>query len=289
MRARVGAGLLALTTGLAAALQAGAALSSVRSPPALPTPSLTITPSIIDAIAVRGAFLTPIRVVNSTPVVFKVRFYPALVHQKLDGSLVIRERRRELAAAKKLFAIRPTSREMTTGAALALQVRFLRPPPRRRAAYAAAVVEATPSVIGPGTSYRLRLLGALLVRTPRAPAPHGRIASMRVMQLGPRRFAFCARLANTGRVHGYPGGLRLQLRRKGGAVVASGAPRPGVVLPGYRRDYGIRLFHSLPRGEYVLDATGRFGRSTLRARGRFSVIRGKRVRVSRTARLGCAA
>lgn len=170
-----------------------------------------------------------------------------------------------------------------------LQIRFLRPQPRRRAAYAAAVVEARPAVVAPGASYRLRLLGASLVRTPRAPAPHGRIASIRVVRLGPRRLAFCARLANTGRVHGYPDHLRLQLRRMRGGAVASGAPRSGVVLPGYRRDFGIRLFRALPRGDYVLDATGRFGRSSLRGRGRFSVVRGGRVRVSRTSRLGCAA
>lgn len=104
MSARVRTGLLVLATGAAAALPAGSAFPAEGSSPATPTPALTITPSIIDAIALPGAPLTPISVFNGTPVVFKARFYPALVHQRLDGSIVIRERRRELATAKRLFA-----------------------------------------------------------------------------------------------------------------------------------------------------------------------------------------
>jgi len=278
-----------LATSFAVSLPAGAALPAGSSPRAVPPPSLTITPSIIDVVAERGDALTPMTVVNGTPVAFKMRFYPALVHQLLDGSLVIRERRRELASARRRFAIHPTARKMKSHAVVKLRLRFLRPPPGRQAAYAAAVVEARlPAVRPRGASYRLRLLGALLVRTPRAPLPRGRIASVRVDQVGQRRLGFCIRLANIGRVHGYPTSLRLRVRRKGGGVVFSAMPRPGVVLPGYRRDFGVRPTRSFRRGVYVLEATGGFGASRIRGVGTFSLRGWNRLGVPRTARPGCA-
>jgi hypothetical protein len=249
------------------ALAPAAAPASRQAPPRL----LSITPSIVDAVARPGTALVPMAVANSTPVTFRIRVYPALVHQRLDGSLVIRERRRDLAAARRLFAVAPGRFVLRPGRSASLTQLFVRTAHGRPGAYAATVVEAAPprSKTG-GAAYRVRLLGALLVTKPNAPAPRGRVESLRVARIGQRMLSFCYRVANTGRVHGYPEGMRLRVERAGRAIFQA-APRRGVVLPGYRREFGVRLFRDLPAGRYTVKVGGRFGKSTVRASTQFSV------------------
>jgi hypothetical protein len=116
------------------------------------------------------------------------------------------------------------------------------------------------------------LLGALLVRLPTAPAPRGGIVGARVQQLGPRRLGFSARIRNTGPVHGYPENLRLRVLDSRNRPVFVAAPRPGVVLPGYKRDYPAQLFTRLRAGRYRLVATARFGLRASYAIMRFRLV-----------------
>jgi hypothetical protein len=260
---------LAAGVGATIVLLAGAVCSSAASPHG----SLTISPAIIDTVARPPSQLEPIAVRNTTSVVFRVRLYPAFVDQKLDGSLVIRERKSQLRAARRLFSVQPSRLVLGSGASATVRESFLRAPRGRPAAYGAAVIEATPAVrpkVGP--SYRLRLLGALLVRLPTAPPPIGRIVGARVEQLGPRRLGFSARIRNTGRVHGYPDRLRLRVLDSRGRAVFVATPRPGVVLPGYQRDYPAQLFRKLRAGRYRFVASGRFGMRSSSAITRFRLV-----------------
>jgi hypothetical protein len=251
------------------------ALGALLAPTAATAPSpqraLTITPSVIDTVARPGDALASIRIDNSTPVTFQIRVYLALVHQRLDGSLVIRERRQELAGAERLFNVGPDRLVLPPGRAASVAQKFVRTPQGHPGAYAATVVEAVPPTTKRATTaYRLRLLGALLVTTPGAPAPRGRIEQLRVTQVGRRTLGFCIRLANTGPVHGYPDELRLEVRRAD-QVVFSTAPRGGVVLPGYKRDIGAHLFSRLRPGRYTVRASGRFGTGAIQGSAQFTL------------------
>ena len=241
--------------------------------------TLSITPAIVDAVLAPGSALPSIQVSNTTQVVFRIRIYPALVDQNLDGSLSIRSSVAALKAARRLFSLSPRQLRLSPGRSAAVSGRFIRAPDGLPAAYAAAVVEAVPSSsprIGP--TYRVRLLGALLIVKPAAPPPVGRIVSIRVTQVGVRRLRFVARIRNAGRVHGYPRGLRLLVRDRHGRVLFQTAPRPGVVLPHYRRDYSVDLFRLLPAGRYTVRAVATFGRSHLHRAATFTLVRPNRLR-----------
>src|SRR5205823_6322293 len=141
-------------------------------------------------------------------------------------------------AARRLFSLTPAHLQLGPGQSATVTGRFLATPPHAPAAYAAAVVDAVPrSAKHRPPAYRVLLLGALLIVKPGAPSPAARVASLKVAQVGPRRLSFRARIRNTGRVHGYPTGLRLVVRDRHRRVVFQAAPRPGVVLPHFSRDY----------------------------------------------------
>jgi hypothetical protein len=272
-----------------AAVVASTLLSATAATPATRPGTLSITPSLIEAVLPPRSRLVPIAVRNGSLFTFRIRVYPALVRQSLDGSLVIKERRRQLAAARRLFLVRPRRLVLRPGGLAVLRQRFRRAPQGRPAAYGATVVEAVlPRTRKQrGATFRLRLLGALLVTKPNAPRPRGRLVRVHVVQLGPRRLGFCARLSNTGRVHGYPEGLRLTVRRRRGPIVFSAAPRRGVVLPGFRRDFTVQRFRLLPRGRYVVEARGRFGARTVRRTALFRLVAPNRLPVRAGGKLGC--
>jgi hypothetical protein len=218
-----------------------------------------------------GKPLPPITITNETRTVFRVRAYPALVRQNLDGSLAIRERPAALTAARRLFALHPGRLLLRPGRRATVGGRFVRAPAGAVAAYAAAVVEATPAKVTHGPRYRLRLLGALLVAIPGAPPPRAAVESLRVRRVSPRRLHLVARLRNTGPVHGYPSDLRLRLRDRRARTIFVGRPRPGVLLPGARRDYGVFLFRRLRAGRYSVQASGSFGPRAFSRSVRFRV------------------
>ncbi len=242
--------------------------------------TLTISPAIIDTVAGPEGELPSITVANGTNVRFRIRIYPALVRQTLDGGLTIRERRAELQAAARRFALAPRTLLLRPGGTATVRARLLRPVPAGEAV-GAAVVEAVPNLpAGRAPPYRLRLLGALLIPGVRAPAPRGRIEAVRVFQAGPSRLRFLTLVRNTGRVHGYLSALRLNVRDRGGRIVFSTAPRTGVVLPGYSRDVMAELFKQLPAGRYIAEATGVFGSARSRAIVRFTLAGPNRLRPS---------
>jgi hypothetical protein len=221
--------------------------------------TLSISPAIIDTVAGEAGELPSITVANGTRVRFRIRIYPALVDQMLDGGLTIRERRPQLQAAARRFALSPRALILGPGETATVRARLLQPSPAGEAV-GAAVVEAVPAVPDRRAPlYRLRLLGALLVPGVRAPAPRGRIESVRVVQAGPRHLRFAVRVRNTGKVHGYPSALHLRIRDRSGRTVFSTAPRTGVVLPSYARNLPVELFKRLPAGRYVAEASGLFG------------------------------
>jgi hypothetical protein len=234
--------------------------------------TFSITPAVVETTLSPGSPLPPISVANSTPTAFRIRVYPALVRQNLDGSLAIRSQPGELAAARRRFKLTPKRLLLRRDRQATISGRFLAAPARAPEAYAAAVIEAEPlRVRRGGPTYRLRLLGALLVTKPSAPPPRGRITSLRVQQVGPRRLRFVARLRNTGRVHGYPQALRLRVRDGRGRTVFAAAPHPGVVLPRFSRDYSADLFRRLGKGRYTLQVTASFGDRRLHRVVRFRV------------------
>jgi hypothetical protein len=258
-------GLAALVIGALAAANGSAAVDRL--------PTLTISPAIVDQVLKFGTALPAITVTNGTTVNFDVKVYPALVTQNLDGSISIKPKRKDLTAAKKLFTLTPAAVVLPAGKQLVVKGRFLRTPAGKPDADAAAVIEATPPTpphVPP--KYRIRLLGALLISKPGAPPPQGRIVLLRAQQAGPRLIRLVARLGNSGRVHGYPQALRLRVLTTDGRTVFTGLPRPGVILPGFRRDYTAMVGRRLTAGKYLFQVTTRFGKKILHKGLRFKLV-----------------
>src|SRR5712691_5882097 len=169
------------------------ALAASRATPG----TLAISPAIIDTVAGRKGELPSITVTNGTQTRFRIRIYPAPVDQMPDGGLTIRERRVQLRAAARRFALAPRAIVLPPGGTATVRAPLLRPVPAGEAD-GAAVVEPVPVVAsGRVPLYQLRLLGALLVPGVHAPAPRGRLESVRVVQAGPRRLHFLMRMRNT--------------------------------------------------------------------------------------------
>ena len=226
--------------------------------------TLSISPAINISTAGRAGELPSITVANATKVRFQIRIYPALVDQLYDGGLAIRERPGELKAARRRFRLNPPALLLGPGERATVQARVLKPVPRGEAV-GAAVIEAIPATpAGRLPPYRLRLLGALLVPGTAAPAARGRISSLRIAQVSPRRLRFLIRVSNYGAVHGFPSALRLRVRDHKGRIVFSAAPQTGLVLPGYARDVRIDTLKRLAPGRYRAEASGLF--ETIRSR-----------------------
>jgi hypothetical protein len=225
-----------------------------------PLASLSISPAIIDVVEHPGSALPSIRIVNGTSVKFALRVYPALVKQHLDGSLTIRSSAAQLTIAKHRFALTPEKLVLAPGASTVVTGQFLGPAKGAPGAYGAAVIDAVPEQGSKrAPAFRLRLLGALLVAMPDAPAPTGRIETLRVRHLRADRTRLIVRVHNTGRVHGYVTEARMRLRGPYGNAIPLQPLREGVILPHFRRDFRTEIRKRLAPGRYTLTAWVTFG------------------------------
>lgn len=243
--------------------------------------TLSISPALIDAVLAPRSPLPAVSVVNRTKYALRIRVYPALVHQGLDGGLIPRTRPRELRAARRLFSLSPSGAVLEPGGSVLVHGRFIRTA-GGPGAYAAAVITATPPTTkGRIPPFRLRLFGALLIVKPGAPPPRGRIVAIRVAQVGKRHLVFRVRVRNTGTVHGYATGVRVRLVDPRGRTIFVGAPRPGVVLPRYQRDLRVDLGRRLRSGTYLVRATGRFGKQAIGRATFFRILASGRIASAR--------
>ena len=127
--------------------------------------------------------------------------------------------------------------------------------------WAAIAIDAVPAVRHP--RIRVRLLQALLLTIPTAPAPRPRIVELDTRPISLRATSFALRVANPSKVHGWVASATLQLRALNGQLLLrTAAALPRVVLPHSTRQVQLAPTRRLAAGRYRALVTMRVGTLT---------------------------
>lgn len=233
--------------------------AAMSAPPA--QPSLSVSPAITELQGQPPIGLPSLVVHNTTGRTLRVRAYPVLVSQALDGGLVPKLERPARARAGRTFRVWPPSFVLAPGATIQLTERWMRRPAQSWGSWAAILIDAVPT--GRHPRIRLRLLQALLMTIPTAPRPSARIVSLDRRPNAKRTLAFAVRVANTGKVHAWVTTASVALRRIGArGVVLLTTPLPRVVLPHATRQVPLTAIKRLSPGRYRALVTIRVGTTT---------------------------
>ena len=223
---------------------------------------LSITPARRSITARPPVRLTPTVVRNTTPLDMKVTVFSTLLTQDLDGSFSFQENTRDLNAARLIFGAQPVKFTLKPGQAQTLSLRWNLLPRGARAAYIGLVVQGVPSSNGKGVGSILRLLGINFFKLPGRFVEAGTITQIRGEQDGPQQLRFFPRVKNTGQIHASPQNGHCVIRTlPAGATRFQGKFGPGVVLPGYSREFPVIVKKPdlLPAGSYRIRCSMRFG------------------------------
>lgn len=259
----------AVVAGLLAGL---AALPSAA--PAQTAPSdqgvLSLTPPRRNIAAKPPLTLTPATVRNTTQLTMRVRVFPTLLFQRLDGTYAFNETARELNAARLIFPVAPRRFTLEPGEARVLRLRWALLPRGAKAAYVGLLVEGVPRArAGAGVGSILRLLGVNFFRLPGRFRTSGELVRITGEQAEPRVLRFKPRVRNTGEIHAQPRRGRCVIRDAAGAERFRARFGKGVVLPENQREYPFLVRRLLPAGDYRVECSMRFGRRPSRITERF--------------------
>jgi competence ComEA-like helix-hairpin-helix protein len=209
--------------------------------------------------------LPPTVVQNTTQFTFDMTITRGLLTQRLDGSFDIDTSPRNLRAAQLILDTAPNRFVLPPDRQVDLRFRWANIPRGARAVYVGLLVQGVPKAKkNAGVSSILRLLGTNFFRLPGPYRSSAEIVSVRGQQAGPKRIEFFTRVKNTGQVADSPRGGRLRIEDSSGSPVASLPWPPGVILPGYQRDYPVLLKKVLPAGHYTAVSSMVFGRPARR-------------------------
>jgi competence ComEA-like helix-hairpin-helix protein len=209
--------------------------------------------------------LAPTVVQNTTQFTFDMTITRGLLTQRLDGSFDIDTSPRNLRAAQLILDTAPNRFVLPPDRQVNLRFRWANIPRGARAVYVGLLVQGVPKTKkNAGVASILRLLGTNFFRLPGPYRSSAEIVSVRGEQAGPKRIQFFTRVKNTGQVADSPRGGRLRIEDSSGSAVASLAWPPGVILPGYQRDYPVLLKRVLPAGHYTAVSSMVFGRPARR-------------------------
>jgi len=234
---------------------------------AQPAPSdqgvLSLTPPRRNIVAKPPLTLSPATVRNTTQLTMRVRVFPTLLFQHLDGTFGFNETPRELNAARLIFPVEPRRFTLEPGEARVLRLRWALLPRGAKAAYVGLLVEGVPrSRAGGGVGSILRLLGVNFFRRPGRFRTAGELVRVTGEQAEPRVLRFKPRVRNTGEIHAQPRRGRCVIRDAQGEERFRARFGDGVVLPRNQREYPFLLRRPvLPAGSYRVDCAMRFGRT----------------------------
>jgi hypothetical protein len=256
------AAVATLTAGLL--LAATAAAESVPSGPL----ALTMTPALIDAKASSKGPLPTISLINRGRVGFRLKVFPALAAQALEGGLTLRRGSRNDALARRMFRL-AAPRFVAAGRTVRVRPFFLSYAGRRSVSVAAVVLAVPLKQPRRDVTYRLNLLGGLFVHRPNATARPA-IESVRVSRLGSLRRQLTVRVRNRVDAPAFITSVRFRLRTGQGRVLASVGALPGFVVPRSVRNFRATLFRRLPAGRLRVEAVVRWGENETRRSGFFT-------------------
>jgi competence ComEA-like helix-hairpin-helix protein len=257
------AGLALLPALLGIAADAGAAVKKDG--------VLAMSPARRELAARPAVNLTPTTISNSTQNPIKVRVFTSLVSQKLDGTFVFGETARDLNEGRLVLNVSPTRFTLEPGSRRQLSLRWALIPRGKVAVYPGLVIEGVPQVKGAAVNTILRLLGINFFQLPGNWPVAGKITQIRGVQAAPRVLQFLPRVRNTGRVHSEPRGGRCVIVNAAGSVVFRSGFGPGVILPGFAREYPVTVKKILPAGDYVIRCSTTFGRKRTTKSFRFTL------------------
>lgn len=268
-----------------AAVLPPAAPAAAQSPGGQEEGLFSLTPVRRNVVARPPVELLPASgVSNSTRDPYRVRVFPVLLRQELDGSFSFAEDAQSLNTARRILAPLPNRFVLAPGSQRQVDVRWSLLPRGARAAYVGLVFEGrAPRRPNQPLATVQRLLNPNFLRLPGRFRRSGSFAGLRVEQGRSRTLVVTPRVRNTGQAIAAPRSGRLVVRRVGGPVVSRASFRTEVVLPRARVDVPVTLRKVLPAGDYEVQASMRFGRSRARATQRFTLVGPNRLPTARIA------
>lgn len=260
----------------AAALGAAALLTLLAAPPASAQapapPSLTISPSKVEATAREGLVAGPFSFTNATEDPYRVRVIPVELAQDREGGITIAEEKPSLRRARRALSPSLRSFRSDPGAAESVSATLERVPDSG-SFFGGLLFEATPRGVDPDQQLVeiLRLNGSLLFNPP----PGAREVALgaeevRAEQDG-ERIQLLAPATNEGNVY-MPAGGAVRIRDASEEVVARERLRWTKMLPGATVDLAAPVSADLGAGTYELEAKLEMGRKSVEASGSMELV-----------------
>jgi len=262
---------------------AGSAVWAVDPTGAVERPEyFSISPARRDVVGRPAQGLAPTMVGNTTKETLQVSVTPVLVGQGMTGQFTFSETAAARRAAERIVGATPARFEMVPGSARSVALHWNRLAKHERTAFVGVIFQSKAKA-KPGQQVNTiqRLLSVNFLRLPGRYRESGAFTFLRAEQgaaprspsAGHRSLIFYPRIRNTGELADSPTGGRLLIRDAAGEVVARRAWTGDVVLPGYRREYGVEVRDVLPAGHYTAIAETDFGHSKrLRIAKRFTLV-----------------
>jgi hypothetical protein len=215
--------------------------------------ALAMSPALINAETAGAGALPTISLINRGLVGFRLTVAPALAGQALEGGLTLLRGRRNDALARRMFRL-DAPRIIGPGATVEVRPFFLDFGGRRSVSVAAVITAVPLKQQARGITYRLRLLGALLVHRPHAATRRPTISWVRVNRSGQRRLQLIARVRNDGLTPAFITAVRFRVLSPSGRVLSATQATPGFLLSRSVRNFRGEVFHRFPHGRLRAEA-----------------------------------
>ncbi|MCW2990792.1 MAG: hypothetical protein JWM73_1386, partial [Solirubrobacterales bacterium] len=233
----------------------------------------SITPARRDLVGRPPSSLGATTVSNTTNGAIKVKVFPALLTQGIDGAFDVKEDPRDLRAAGLI--ITPSATDFTLAPKTDRQVSFHwnLVPRKSRAVFLGLVFQGIQlNQQNQPVNQINRLVSVTFLRLPGHYRRSGKIAGLRGEQAGPRKLRFYTRVKNTGELVDTPKAAQFAIRDAKGAVVFHKQWFGDIILPGAEREFPVDIDKVLPKGDYTAVSKMRFGTSSSRREKRFTLV-----------------
>ncbi|MFL5843591.1 MAG: ComEA family DNA-binding protein [Solirubrobacteraceae bacterium] len=233
----------------------------------------SITPARRDLSGKPPTSLGATTVSNTTDGVIKVKVFPALLTQGIDGAFDVQEDPRELREAGLILSATPTDFTLQPGTNQKVSLRWNLLPRTRRAVFLGIVFQGIQlNQQNQPVSQINRLVSVTFLRLPGKYKRSGKITGLRGEQAGPRKLRFLTRVKNTGELVDQPRQTQFAIRDAGGDVVFHAKWFGDIILPDAEREFPVDVKKVLPKGDYTAISKMRFGTTESRVEKPFTLV-----------------
>lgn len=210
---------------------------------------------------------------NTTSGPIKVKVFPALLRQGIDGAFDVVETPRELREAGLILSAAPADFTLQPDSAQRVSLRWNLVPQQTRAVFLGIVFQGIQvNQQNQPVNQINRLVSLTFLRLPGKYRRSGEITGLRGEQSGPRKLTFYTRVKNTGQLVDQPRQTKFAIRDATGDVVFKGTWPSDIILPGAEREFPIPVDKVLPKGNYTAVTKMVFGTSRSRVEKRFTLV-----------------